>query len=377
VRADQLQENIVRSISRRELLETLRNLHRRSLLEQAENGFTLQNLVMEFLTDYLVENVCEEIETFTSRGASLRLQEQGSVISLTGDKISPRPLHSPAPLLNHFALLKAQAKDYVRASQRRLILRPIAGRLLGSLGQTGLEVRLRENLATLRQTGSGQPGYAGTPSYAGGNILNLLLHLKSNLRGYDFSRLTVWQAYLGGMQLPEVNFTGADLAGTVFTDTFGAISSVAFSPNGKILAATTAEGQIRLWQAMDGQPLLTWEGHTNWAWSVAFSPDGQTLASGSADQTVRLWDVYTGQSLKTLSGHTNLVYSVAFSPDGRLLASGSVDETIKLWDVQTGECLKTLRPDRPYERMNITGATGLTGAQKATLKALGAVEDIS
>lgn len=67
--------------------------------------------------------------------------------------------------------------------------------------------------------------------------------------------------------------------------------------------------------------------------------------------------------------------SVAWSPDGLTLASGSQDETLKLWDAKTGECLKTLRADRLYEGMNITGAIGLTEAQKATLRALGTVED--
>ncbi|NEP61236.1 MAG: hypothetical protein F6K31_30370, partial [Symploca sp. SIO2G7] len=54
--------------------------------------------------------------------------------------------------------------------------------------------------------------------------------------------------------------------------------------------------------------------------------------------------------------------------------SGSRDETIKFWDIQTGECLKTLRSPRPYERMKITGVKGVTAAEKASLKALGAVD---
>jgi WD40 repeat protein len=65
---------------------------------------------------------------------------------------------------------------------------------------------------------------------------------------------------------------------------------------------------------------------------------------------------------------------VTFSPEGNTLASSSQDGTIKIWDILTGECLKTLRIERPYEGMNITGATSLTVAQKTTLKALGAVE---
>ena len=81
-----------------------------------------------------------------------------------------------------------------------------------------------------------------------------------------------------------------------------------------------------------------------------------------------------------LQGHTGSVSSIAFQPNRHgvtldhqiILASASYDETLRLWNVHTGECLKILRPERLYEGMNITGVTGLTEAQKATLRALGA-----
>jgi WD40 repeat protein len=117
------------------------------------------------------------------------------------------------------------------------------------------------------------------------------------------------------------------------------------------------------------------QGHSSEVWSVAFSPDGQTLASGSGDQTIRLWDVQTGEALATLTGHTGWVSAVAFSPDGQTLVSNSVDETVRLWEVSSGQCLHTLRAPGPYAGLNIIGVTGLSEAQKAALKALGAVEE--
>ena len=81
--------------------------------------------------------------------------------------------------------------------------------------------------------------------------------------------------------------------------------------------------------------------------SLAFSPDGQVLASGSEDAVVRFWDAQTGSLLQELSGHTAPVRVVAFTPDGKQLASASEDETLKIWDVVTGKLLHTMETEWP------------------------------
>ncbi len=302
-----LRENIVQSVSKGELQEALRSLRRRQLVETSATGFTLHHVIMDYLTERFVGQVYEEIRT------------------------------ERLILFARYALLKAQAKDYIRESQRRLILLPLLQRCLVIFGKEALEQRFQSLLATLRIQ------HDHHPDYAAGNVLNLLIQMGCPLRGYDFSHLAVWQAYLQGVALPEVNFAHANFAKSVFTDSFGSISCVTFSPHGSLLAVGTATGELRSWDVVTGFPLHAFRGHTAWVWSVAFSPDGKTLASGSGDQTVRLWEASSGQCLTTLQGHTSTVRSVAFSPDGKTLASGSYDQTIRLWEVSSGQCLTTLQ----------------------------------
>ena len=136
-------------------------------------------------------------------------------------------------------------------------------------------------------------------------------------------------------QVDEGVYTGGRHDGSLLQTLQAGSSSytLAFSPNGGILASGHKDGTIRLWQISDGRLFQTLKGHSGSVESVVFSADGQLLASGSDDKTVRLWRVSDGTSLQTFKGHTVLVSSVTFTPDGQMLVSTSVDGAVRLWGI--------------------------------------------
>ncbi len=153
---------------------------------------------------------------------------------------------------------------------------------------------------------------------------------------------------------------------------------IAFSPDGKFLAAVDRKGEAVLWQFADATYVWRLSGSSR---PVVFSPDGQFLALGSEDGIairrvtngeatiiledygyvaifsldgrtlitaslfggiISFWDIATGKLLRTLTWHTEPVFMLRISPDGKRLVSGSADRTIKLWRVEDGSLIGSL-----------------------------------
>lgn len=118
----------------------------------------------------------------------------------------------------------------------------------------------------------------------------------------------------------------------------GRALGVTFSPDGRQLADTSADGTVRVWQWANGRvtgstPRVL-RGHEGEAWSPAFSPDGRYLATAGLDGTVRVWAVGGTAKPLVLQGHKGPVWTVAFSPDGRQVASAGDDGTVRIWDAR-------------------------------------------
>ncbi|AFY73517.1 WD40 repeat-containing protein [Synechococcus sp. PCC 7502] len=364
----ELHEDLVSLGSRQKLLDTLESLQRRSLLETSHNCFNLQPVVMEYVTNYLVEEVSQEL----SQGFKAWV------------------------LFRSHALIKASAPDYIREIQVRFILNPIIDRIGNDyLGELLLQLK------------------AGSKKdYAAGNLLNLLVQAGTDLTNYDFSDLTIWQAYLRDVNLHSTNFRNSNLTQSTFRETFLNIISLLFSANGEFLATGDSHGQIGLWQVSNGKRILEIDGHTDIVFALALATDGKYLVSGSLDQTVKLWNLQTGNCestlldqtggismlvlspdnhylacscgdryirvldllerrvIHTLSGHTNIPRAIAFDPHRPILASCGLDSTIRVWDLKTGVCLQVIADESELYTLAFSadGKLLATGGENGVIK---------
>ena len=291
----------------RPLLETLESLLRRAVLERNASRFSCQPVVLEYVSECLLKEVYDE---------------------LVADSLHRLHTH---------ALYKAQGKDFIRDAQRRVFLEPLLDRL-AILWQSKKQVAeaLSQQLRTLQEA-------AAPPSYAAGNLVNLLRQFNVDFSGKDFSDLVLWQADFQEVLLHDCDFRRSDLSSARFTQYLGSIRDITFSPDGRFFATGDTNGELYLYRTDDGRQLSR-IGHQGWLWSITYSPDGTVLASGGEDCAIELWDADSGEHLTTLCGHEDSVRALHFTPDpnSTILASGSEDGTVRLWDLESDRCVQIL-----------------------------------
>ena len=312
VSIEALQEDIINQ-SKNAIITSIESLNRRSLIEKADGGYTLQPAVKEYVTEQFLENVTAEIasENFEQR------------------------------LLQNHALMKATDHEFIQRSQTRRFLEPVLTRIRSSFPNDSL---LKERLCEIIEILQNSPNLA---SYAAGNIINLLKLMRFDFNGQNFSSLHIKQVNFQGLTLQETDFSFAYVDKCQFTQYFSNVLSVTYSPDGKILAMGDTNGEIRLWKVITKEQIAVFKGHNNRVWSITFSSSGKYLASGGDDSTIRIWDIESGTCIKDISIDVHemtfrKIYSVAFTQDEKYLACGSEDGILSLWDWDDGTCYKSL-----------------------------------
>ena len=305
-----LQNDLVPITTMDEVLEALEQLRWRSLVETEAGRYSLQPVVMEYVTSRLVKEAIQELSS------------------------------GNFSLLARHALFKTTVKDYVGDSQWRLFVQPIADGLQRNFATTAsLTSQVQSLLDTLRKKGLGNPGYAA------GNLLNIALVLSLDLSHSDFSNLSVTHGNFQAAAVRNLNLAGCNLTSSSFVDHSGNALSVTFTPDSQVLVSSDTEGTIYVRRVQDSQILHILRGHQSWVREMSFSPDGRILASPSHDRTIKLWDLETGICIKTLIGHQDIVNQALWHPTKSVIASCSFDQTIKLWDTNTGKCFKTFKSE--------------------------------
>ncbi|MEL6161754.1 MAG: AAA family ATPase [Cyanobacteria bacterium J06627_32] len=325
---EDLQADIVSQDHKKNLLYTLQSLERRFLVEVKHSGsalFSLHPIVAEYVLTRFIREIFEDL------------------------------IHGDLSLFNRHALLKADTEEFLREFQRNAIVRPILERLRNyckSLYQ--VDEHLSRQLDFFRENNPHRLGYAG------GNFVNLMVELsQGKLSRKDFSQLTIWQAYLQGAQLRDVNFNSCELNRSVFTETLSDVMTIALSDSQQpcssqkppLLACGDTNGVVHIWHTHlggthsshhSGQKCTEWAAHSGWVRAITFIPHQPFLVTGGDDSKLKLWHLPSPSQTPATQAKQiwqqsskDWIQTIAISPDGRTIASGG-EHQITLYNAGNG-----------------------------------------
>ncbi len=151
----------------------------------------------------------------------------------------------------------------------------------------------------------------------------------------------------------------------------GAVTSAAFSPDGRYVVTASLDNSARIWEVASGREVQRLTGHSDAVVSAAFSPDGRLVVTGSWDRTARIWEAATGREVRQLKGHRRAVTSARFSPDGGSIVTSSWDGTAALWSVVSGRLVRQFTGHRAaveYAAFSPDGASVITASWDSTAR---------
>lgn len=223
---------------------------------------------------------------------------------------------------------------------------------------------IRETDAAISPNGSliaiGSYSYERSCPNAGESALAVWNAQRGN-RVITLHRGSALEAFSGGSPSQEPPSEGDRIVGDV-------ANSVAFTPDGRFIAAGMSYGVIRLWSTETWEQAQIFEGHRYAVRAIAISPDGETLVSVSSDQTLKVWNLTTGELQRTiaLDQSDGIAQTLLISPDGQRLATATNRNTIQLWDTQTGQLVRTMIDEAIDQRPGMPLAFSPDGQTLAT-----------